>query len=603
MNYWQFKSRNLDTNFKELKELKDGDIFFTEITENHVLRKVGVDTIIFWDRTDKEKGIYLVTKIVSEPYETDELSSSKAIPMKVIKKFDIPFILKNNGFKKLHEHLNTTIHKGRVRSRVDIGSIENIAPDTGERLYKKLLNEQDEPNTNLIEIKKNEILKTLDLFKNQYNQYELNGKNGHFYNIFVEANISGQEIRHSSYLANLLDTNGKHFQGNLFLKNFIEELKLYDTLENSKAIHNFDYNNYTVTTEEYNETSEAKGLMDIVLKDGKHAIIIENKTGTKDHDGQLVKYKDFIENVEDYKDLDDYIILYLTPHGEVPTDIKARNDPKIVPISYIDDVKICMQNSLENISNEKLKDIITQYIDAIQLYAFDLPVDWSYNLSALELITKEKTIFDDCKLITQLVNYNIIEEYKVFNDQEITMAKWIAKNFIKAKAHLERLLFVNLHNEIRNLLEVKSFYYSQHSNILSELLQNNNNIDITIATNIETIYKSRQNRLSGIAQNKSEEYYEKKRENSKTCLVYENIINTDEALFLSIQKDISGLYIIIERLKDDNINIIGDVIYIYDIDKDIFHPKEVIKLFEDNDLFNIIERCKLKLSTAISEID
>ena len=547
MNYWQFKSRNLDTSFKELKELKDGDIFFTEITENHILRKVGVDTIIFWDRTDKEKGIYLVTKIVSEPYETDELSSSKAIPMKVIKKLDRPFILENNGFKKLHEHLNTTIHKGRVRSRVDIGNIENIAPDTGERLYKKLLNEQDEVNTNLIEIKKNEIIETLDLFKKQYDQYELNGKEGHFYNIFAEANISGQEIRHSSYLANLLDTNGKHFQGNLFLKNFIEELKLYDTLQNSKAIHNFDYNNCTVATEEHNETAEAKGLMDIVLKDGKHAIIIENKTGTKDHNGQLVKYKDFIENVEDYKDLEDYIILYLTPHGEVPTDIKAQNDPNIVPISYIDDVKNCMQNSLENISNKKLKDIITQYIDAIQLYAFDLPVDWNYNVSALELITKEKTIFDNCKLITQLVNYNTIEEYKSFNNKEITMAKWIARNFVKSKSKLELLFMNNLSLELDEILSSKNYKFSHYSNIFTNTSEMSQSIDINL------IYKARKNRIKSYNDTKDEEYKSSMRDKSQTLLVHEKTINANESYRILISNDRFGLRAFYYHIKNEEI--------------------------------------------------
>ena len=547
MNYWQFKSRNLDTSFKELNGLKDGDIFFTEITENHILRKVGVDTIIFWDRTDKEKGIYLVTKILNEPYETDELSSSKAIPMKVIKKLDRPFILENNGFKKLHEHLNTTIHKGRVKSRVDIGSVENIAPDTGEKLYKKLLNKQDEPNTKLIEIKKNEIIKTLDLFKKQYNKYKLNGQDGHFYNIFVEANISGQEIRHSSYLANLLDTNGKHFQGNLFLKNFIEELKLYDILQNSKAIHNFDYNNYTVTTEEHNETSQAKGLMDIVLKDEKHAIIIENKTGTKDHDGQLIKYKDFIENVEDYKDLEDYIILYLTPHGEVPTDIKAQNDSKIVPISYIDDVKNCMGNSQENISNKKLKDIIIQYVDAIQLYAFDLPADWSYNLSTLALITKEKTIFDNCKLITKLVNYNIIEEYKVFNDEEISMAKWIAKNFIKSKSKLELLFMNNLSLKLDEILSKQDYKFSHYSNIFTNTGDMSENIDINL------IYTARKNRIKSYNDMKDEEYKSNMRDKSQTLLVHEKIISTDESYQILISNDRFGLRAFYYHIKNEEI--------------------------------------------------
>jgi len=67
MNYWQFKFRNEETSFQELATLKDGDIFFTEITEDHILKKIGLETIIFWDRIDKEKGILLVAKMIGYP--------------------------------------------------------------------------------------------------------------------------------------------------------------------------------------------------------------------------------------------------------------------------------------------------------------------------------------------------------------------------------------------------------------------------------------------------------------------------------------------------------------------------------------------------------
>jgi len=174
MNYWQFKSKNLDTNFKELKELKDGDVFFTEITENHILRKVGVDTIVFWDRTDKEKGIYLVTEIIGEPYESDELSSGKAIPMKVIKKLDKPFVFDKNGFKKLHEKLNTKKYKGRVSSRAEIDE------KTGERLLNRIIPNLQELKLNLIKIDEEKLKNTLKLFLDNYEQYQEDGKNGHY---------------------------------------------------------------------------------------------------------------------------------------------------------------------------------------------------------------------------------------------------------------------------------------------------------------------------------------------------------------------------------------------------------------------------------------
>jgi len=593
MNYWQFKYNLTKGSFSELKDLQDGDVFFTEITENHILKEVGIDTVVFWSRTDKEKGIMLVTKINGEPYESDVVSSGKAIPMKVIKKFDKPFSLEQNGFKILHNKLNTLKYKGRVRSRAKIDN------ETGAKLVKKILADDKEPSVNLDTINEESIKNTINLFLDNYSQYIEDGKNGAFYNIFIEANIAGQEIRHSSYLANLLDKDGNHFQDNLFLKSFINELKEYQDLESCETIIKFDTNNYKVTTEEFHKNEESTGLMDIVLEDDNYAIIIENKTGTKDSKGQLVKYKNFAQS----KGLKDYIILYLTPKGDIATDEDARDDDKIVSISYIKTIKNTMEKSLSKISNKKLTDIIEQYIESIQLYTYNLSIDWKYELNSLELIIENKNISEQCQIISKLVNYNMFDKYNTFSKEEIDMAKWITKCFIKSKSHLERLFFVNLHNEIRDILESKSFYFSKYSNILSELLQNENNIAISIATDIETIYKSRQNRLSGIPNNKSEEYYQKLRENSKSCLVYENIIDDNEVLFLSIQKDVSGLYVFIERLTDNEIILMTEVTYLYDSVQDIFHPQEIEKLLNENYLLEKVEESKLKIISAIMEIN
>lgn len=590
MNYWQFKFKKEKENFKELKDLQDGAIFFTEITENHILKEVGTETVVFWSRTDKEKGIMLVSKIIGEPYESDEVSSAKAIPMKVIKKFEKPFVLEDNGFKNLHNKLNTLKYKRRVQSRARIDN------DTGQKLVNKILQNLQEPNTVLEKIDSESIKKTLKLFSDNYNQYIEEGKRGDFYNIFIEANIAGQEIRHSSYLANLLDIKGNHFQDNLFLNYFIQELLSYDEFTNSEAILNFDINKYKVTTEEHHKDEEDTGLMDIVLEDDNYAIIIENKTGTKDSKGQLLKYKKFAES----KGLVDYVILYLTPNGDDATDENALEDEKIHSISYIDTIQNMMRKSLNYISNEKLHDIINQYIESVQLYTYNLSIDWKYELNTVELIISDKELFEQCKVITRLVNYNIINEYNYFSELEIDMAKWIAKYFIKSKSHLERLFFVNLHNEIRNILENQSFYISGYSNILRELFQDDGDIDITIAKDVETISYARKNSLLK-PKNKSEEYFDKLREKSKSCLVYENIIDENNALYITIQKDISGFYIEVEKI-DNSQYIQSNVKYLFE-DIDFFNSYEIEKFLDEEILSKFVEVTKIKIQTMLMEID
>lgn len=587
MNYWQFKFKKEEYSFKELKDLKDGDLFFTEITENHVLKEVGINTIVFWGRTDKEKGIMLVTKINGEPYETDEVSSGKAIPMKVIKKLERPFSLEKNGFKILHKKLNTKEYKGRVRSR------EKIDNNTGEKLVKKILPENKEVETNLVAINEQNIKKTLKLFIDNYSKYLENGKNGDFYNIFIEANIAGQEIRHSSYLANLLSNQGKHFQTNLFLKSFINELKEYDFLNSCEAIVNFDISNYTVNTEEYHKDEEENGLMDIVLEDNNYAIIIENKTGTKDRKGQLLKYKKFAE----LKGLKDYIILYLTPNGDMATDDEARDDDKIISISYIDTIKSAMEKALDEISNDKLYSIIEQYIESIQLYTYDLSTDWKYELSTIELMIDNKSIFEQCHIISKLVNYNIIDKYNLFSDDEINMAKWITKYLIKSKSKLELQFMNNLSLQLYEYLEEENFHFSDSSSIFTNINNFGENIDINLT------YHARQNRLGKYDDNKNESYKVNKRDSSQVLVIHKKIVTETESWMILISNDIFGLRAFYYHIKDKEIindfnNSAVDL-----LDKDEFYSPTINNFLEKKYSQVKINECVDKIILGLKKND
>lgn len=587
MNYWQFKFKNEKVNFKELENLLDGDVFFTEITENKILQNVNLGTIIFWDRTDKEKGIILVTKMISNPYECDELSSNKAVALKVIKKFDKPFQLEKNSFKKLHDKLNTTKLKGRVRARTSIEQKE------GERLLNKILPNFEEPNTKLEKINENDLKKTLKLFTDNYKQYQEDGENGYYYNIFIEANIAKQEIRHSAYLANLLKYNGSHFHENLFLRNFINEIKLYPFLNDNEVIKNFDIENYKVETEEYDDTKDEKGFMDIVIKDDNYMIIIENKTGTKDHTGQLVRYKDYAQTLVKDGIIKDYIILYLTPNGEIPSDKKAQNDEKIVSISYIDDIYNTMNNSLDDIKNETLKDIITQYKNSIPLYAYNLPINWEYELDTINIITQNIDTFKNCETITRLVNYNLIDKYN-FSNEEIDISKWIANLFIKSKAKIERDFFVELHNTIKDELLKQGFSYDiNYSNVLTQLASKLE-MNTTIMNDINSIYYANKNRINNIKQNKDEEYYESMRNISKTKLVYKNEFNQD--LFITINSDLTGFYLFVETE-----NIVKDVKYLFDIYTNPIISYKISNLLNNNNEKDIINQCLTSIQNILKE--
>jgi len=56
-----------------------------------------------------------------------------------------------------------------------------------------------------------------------------------------------------------------------------------------------------------------------------------------------------------------------------------------------------MKNSIDDIENKTLKDIIEQYHKSIILYANNLPINWEYELDTMNIITQDLETFKDCE--------------------------------------------------------------------------------------------------------------------------------------------------------------------------------------------------------------
>ncbi len=131
----------------------------------------------------------------------------------------------------------------------------------------------------------------------------------------------------------------------------------------------------------------------------------------------------------------------------------------------------------------------------------------------------------------------MIEENNIFTNKEISIAKLITKYFIKSKALIERNFMLELSDSIDDSLETYGFVFSKNSNILVEDFPDDNQIDEIYDLN--TIYKARQIRQRGFAPKESEEYYQELRDNTKSYLIYEKILDENEYLCynFSIKKD------------------------------------------------------------------
>jgi hypothetical protein len=153
------------------------------------------------------------------------------------------------------------------------------------------------------------LLQQVSIIQKKYDEIaKITGEN---FNIFSIMRAETDEVRtHSRIIAELLNPKGLHSQGSIFLKLFFEEVKdLNDILEN------FDYDNAQVVVEEHtgriDEDYSEGGFIDIILKDSKNQVVIENKINAGDQKGQLLRYKNKYPNCK---------LLYLTLDGKKPNE-------------------------------------------------------------------------------------------------------------------------------------------------------------------------------------------------------------------------------------------------------------------------------------------
>ena len=133
------------------------------------------------------------------------------------------------------------------------------------------------------------------------------------------------EIRHSKVLAWLLNPNESHNVGRVFYDLFAR--RVYDITQDPE----FLIATYLCEEAEIRVDTEIMKIDILVtVPSEKIAIAIENKTGSKEHDVQLIRYRNTLETI--YKDCEGWrrFYFYLTPAGD-----PSKDDPQHWnPISY-----------------------------------------------------------------------------------------------------------------------------------------------------------------------------------------------------------------------------------------------------------------------------
>ena len=239
----------------------------------------------------------------------------------------------------------------------------------------------------------------------------------HDYNIFtLFHNFSDEVNLHSNFIASLLDPNGDHYKGDLFLKLFLETCGIDD---------------FSIETSTATIFKEFKHI-DIYISDGKKHIILENKVYAKDQPTQIARYIDTIQK-EGAKD-EDICVLYLHPDGKLPdnqsfgdyhTRLLGENPSiKFKVISYGKEILEWIDRCKNEVSNiTDLNVFLSQYKDVIEM------------------------IYDRYKRIDEMNNEDLV---KIFKDNYRAVSD-IVSNYEQTRRKIIDEFFKNISDNLKGM--------------------------------------------------------------------------------------------------------------------------------------------------------
>ena len=355
----------------------------------------------------------------------------------------------------------------------------------------------------------------------------------HDYNIFTLFYKFSDEVNlHSNFIASLLDPNGDHYKGDLFLKIFLETCGIDD---------------FGIDTSRTAVLKEFKHI-DIYISDGKKHIILENKVYAKDQAAQIARYIDTIK-MEGAKDEDIYV-LYLHPDGELPKeyslgDYKTNQDEtKLVKkdgssinfkvITYEDQILSWIDRCKNEVSNlADLNVFLSQYKDVIEM------------------------IYNRYKRIDKMNNEDLI---KIFKDNYRAVSD-IVSNYEQTRRKIIDEFFKNISDNLKGMYKKEDgFEICYPNSIIKDYGKNCQPIKITqkrwelFDFAIEFLDKDLKSPIIGFVKNEKSKSIELKcitMDGKKTkdnyWIVYNNLPNDDICKSI-VTKDFENF--LLENIKD-----------------------------------------------------
>ena len=157
-------------------------------------------------------------------------------------------------------------------------------------------------------------------------------------NVWEAVKLARSELKHCSILRWLLDPRGSHYQGDLFLKRFIERY--------GGSFPNVRKDELSFCNVKSEDSYDDAGRVDISITGKSFIIVIEAKIDAGEQKKQLSRYRNISENV---------VIVFLTKDGG-----EAATGDADLCIAWKDIGEICKEY-VKECKNPWLAELVRQY--------------------------------------------------------------------------------------------------------------------------------------------------------------------------------------------------------------------------------------------------
>ena len=186
-------------------------------------------------------------------------------------------------------------------------------------------------------------------------------------NIFRVLNISHLETKlHTPFLLDLLKSEGTHGQGTLFFRAFLEQLGVCDERELSFYTRTPFDDRYKCREEVFDRES---GRKDIVIerlsceKDKRFCVVVENKIGAGEQEGQLRRYWEYLEEKPVHSKRKFLVYLHAKGAGHKP---QSGSGIRCTILRYQDHICGMLEKCLTHVKSRKVRDLLSQYLDVVR---------------------------------------------------------------------------------------------------------------------------------------------------------------------------------------------------------------------------------------------